>query len=233
MSKSMRTPYPVQNSTLSAGALAADLAGIYPLETPVACAFFRKGICDTYRVRAGTRQSFFKVYRHGRRAKLDVEEEVRLLLHLTEDSVSVAEPIRRSDGSFTVAFDAPEGTRYGVLFRAAEGELDDGVFSRFAARIRYFRADLTDHSVWSALAHYLSPVSGLPQNIAFYMAIRPAEFGQVTENLARHGLLEQNKLSNAYYGTTWNSYIYNTVDGDPLQISETIPAVFLNLDSME
>jgi len=43
-----------------------------------------------------------------------------------------------------------------------------------------------------------------------------------------YGLLSSNKLNDIYYDQTWNSKVYNTVEGDPLQISETVPADFLN-----
>ena len=43
-------------------------------------------------------------------------------------------------------------------------------------------------------------------------------------------LLSSNKLPEVYYDQTWNSYVYNTVDGDPLQISETTAAQFLHTD---
>jgi hypothetical protein len=42
------------------------------------------------------------------------------------------------------------------------------------------------------------------------------------------GLLSVNKLPDVFYNQTWNSNIYNPVNGDPLQISDTIPARFLN-----
>jgi hypothetical protein len=42
------------------------------------------------------------------------------------------------------------------------------------------------------------------------------------------GLLSINQLPNIFYNQTWNSNNYNTDDGDPLQISDTIPAQFLN-----
>jgi hypothetical protein len=42
-----------------------------------------------------------------------------------------------------------------------------------------------------------------------------------------YGLLSINQLPNVYYNQTWNSNNYNTVDGDPLQISDTVPAQFL------
>ena len=45
-----------------------------------------------------------------------------------------------------------------------------------------------------------------------------------------YGLLTNNQLPNVYYGQTWNSYYFNPIEGDPLQISETISAQFLHVD---
>jgi hypothetical protein len=44
------------------------------------------------------------------------------------------------------------------------------------------------------------------------------------------GLLSKNRLSDVNYNQTWNSNVFNVTAGDPLQISETIPAEFLNTD---
>lgn len=73
----------------------------------------------------------------------------------------------------------------------ARDELDEKVFQRFAARISYFRGDLSDESTWPNLKQYLRTTPGLPRNVAFYMAIRPAEFGLVVENLGKQGLLRE------------------------------------------
>ena len=43
------------------------------------------------------------------------------------------------------------------------------------------------------------------------------------------GILSNNLLPSVNYNLTWNSYVYNVTDGDPLQISETNAAYFLNL----
>jgi hypothetical protein len=43
-----------------------------------------------------------------------------------------------------------------------------------------------------------------------------------------YGLLSSNRMSDIQYNQTWNSYYYNTVSGDPLQISNTPAAIFLN-----
>ena len=46
------------------------------------------------------------------------------------------------------------------------------------------------------------------------------------------GLLSENQLSAADYNKTWNPIpgIYNVTEGDPLQISDTAAAIFLNQD---
>lgn len=45
-----------------------------------------------------------------------------------------------------------------------------------------------------------------------------------------YGKLSANRMTNVEYSEVWNSYDYNTTAGDPLQISNTSPAVFLNTD---
>ena len=44
------------------------------------------------------------------------------------------------------------------------------------------------------------------------------------------GIISTNRLPDPDYSLTWNSNVYNPVDGDPLQISETDAAYFLNTD---
>jgi hypothetical protein len=44
------------------------------------------------------------------------------------------------------------------------------------------------------------------------------------------GLLSKNRLSDINYNQTWNSNVFNVTEGDPLQISETVAAEFLNTD---
>jgi hypothetical protein len=44
------------------------------------------------------------------------------------------------------------------------------------------------------------------------------------------GIIPDNRMTDVDYARTWNSYIYNTVEGDPLQISQTVGANFLKVD---
>jgi len=126
--------FPVQDSTLSADALAERVLKRYTLPGHVVCHFFRKGICDTYRITVEDREYYLKVYKHGRRSRMDVAEEVRLLNHLAAHGVSVAKPVMRQDGRYVSRLAAPEGTRYAVLFEAAIGASgDDGDLDRIGA----------------------------------------------------------------------------------------------------
>jgi hypothetical protein len=45
-----------------------------------------------------------------------------------------------------------------------------------------------------------------------------------------YSLLSGNLMESVVYAETWNSYTYDTVDGDPLQISTTTGANFLNIN---
>ena len=136
----MFQPFPVQNSTLSANALAELLHQEYPLPSFPVCKFWRKGMADTYRVSVGGNGYFLKVFMAKRRSRKDVAEEVRLLLHLLHHGVSVCEPIISVKGDFLLSIKAPEGERYAVLYSEAVGvkgisEIHRRAFGRMVARM--------------------------------------------------------------------------------------------------
>jgi glucose-6-phosphate 1-dehydrogenase len=76
------------------------------------------------------------------------------------------------------------------LTEKLDERFDEQVFKRFAARVRYFRGDLTASDTWPALRDYLLH-KDLPRNIAYYMSIRPADFSLVIGSLGQVGLLKQ------------------------------------------
>ena len=117
--------FPVQDSTLSSEAIVDRVLKAYNLPKGTTCRFFRKGICDTYKVHAGDDEYYLKVYRADRRTRTDVVEEVRLLNYLAEQGLSVARPVIRQDGQYVNQMAAPEGTRYSVLFEGARGVKGD------------------------------------------------------------------------------------------------------------
>lgn len=72
--------------------------------------------------------------------------------------------------------------------RARGGRLDPVVFARFSERLYFVGGDLSDEAFYEKLRDELDSNPALPQNVIFYMAIRPAEFAVVSQNLARVGL---------------------------------------------
>jgi glucose-6-phosphate 1-dehydrogenase len=75
---------------------------------------------------------------------------------------------------------------------AVEARVRDGVdpatLERFLARLTYFRGDLGEEESFRRLAATLRESDGLPDNIVFYLSIRPADYGPVARALAAVGL---------------------------------------------
>ncbi|MCU0521461.1 MAG: hypothetical protein MUF84_12300, partial [Anaerolineae bacterium] len=65
--RALSQTFPVQNSTLSADALAALVRQEYPLHGTPVCRFWRKGMSDAYRIEAGGQLFFLKVSMAARR----------------------------------------------------------------------------------------------------------------------------------------------------------------------
>ncbi len=76
----------------------------------------------------------------------------------------------------------------GYLENKARGGINEEVFEKFCQRLRYFQGDLTNPDAYHQLKNLITEDSDLPDNIAFYMAIRPSEFGTVSQYLADAGL---------------------------------------------
>jgi glucose-6-phosphate 1-dehydrogenase len=80
--------------------------------------------------------------------------------------------------------------RQWVQAKARDG-LDEAVFARFAERIEPFMGDLRDPAMYPQLRARLEGLGWLPGHVAYYLAISPAEFGVVAEQLSASGLLDE------------------------------------------
>jgi glucose-6-phosphate 1-dehydrogenase len=71
--------------------------------------------------------------------------------------------------------------------------VDDSVWAGFSQHIFYCRGDLTESAAYSALEKRLAAFGSAPlrQNILFYLAILPSQFGQVVEQLQHAALLHK------------------------------------------
>ena len=72
--------------------------------------------------------------------------------------------------------------------RARDG-LRPEVLARFRERLHFFEGDLADSAAYQRLKTTLE--RGFPENIAFYMALKPAQFGTAIRELAGVGLNQE------------------------------------------
>jgi glucose-6-phosphate 1-dehydrogenase len=70
---------------------------------------------------------------------------------------------------------------------------DDAVLERFCERMFFFRGDLGDQQIYPLLHDYLLGDTRFPENLVFYMAIRPADFGVISRQLGAAGLSREDK----------------------------------------
>ena len=69
--------------------------------------------------------------------------------------------------------------------------LDEKIYEHFRARLHYFQGDMTDAQAFQNLKQMLEANHQFPDNKIFYLAIRPAEYGAVSQHLASAGLHEE------------------------------------------
>jgi len=114
--------FPVTSSLLSAAHVAKFLSTQYETGPNVSCQLIKSGINDTYLVTTSTGKYVFRIYSLDWRTTVDIQEEIRLLLHLKENNIPVSWPIADKQGHYIHTLQAPEGDRYAVLFSYAPGE---------------------------------------------------------------------------------------------------------------
>jgi glucose-6-phosphate 1-dehydrogenase len=79
----------------------------------------------------------------------------------------------------------------GGMLKEKFGTVDTKVMERFCQRLRFFQGDLDEAQSFLDLRKYIDGDDSLPSNMAFYMAIRPSEFGSVISNLGEAGMLKE------------------------------------------
>lgn len=87
----------------------------------VKCMFEYRGLNDIYKCTTDTASFYFKIYARKDIDKDAVRGEVEVVNHLRQAGLSVAYPIPMKNGQYLLPIEYPEGTRFGVLFSAAEG----------------------------------------------------------------------------------------------------------------
>jgi len=75
--------------------------------------------------------------------------------------------------------------------------VDDKVWSAFAEKVFYCQGDLTDDAAYKKLETQLTEFGSGPlrENLLFYLAISPSQFGEVVEQIHRAGLLNKDSAA--------------------------------------
>jgi len=102
----------------------------------------------------------------------------------------------------------------GMIEGQARGGVDEETFKRFASRLQYLQGDLNDNRTYENIRGLLDGDESFPVNAAFYMALRPAEFGIVIDQLSASG------LSNEEHG--WRRVIIEKPFGYDLESAQML-----------
>ncbi len=93
---------------------------------------------------------------------------------------------------------------------------DQAVFERFIARNFYHANPPTDPDAFSKLKATLSDESVFPQNLAYFLSVRPVDFAPVVESLANVGLTQEDKY--------WRRVVIEKPFGTDLPSAKTLQA---------
>ncbi len=101
-----------------------------------------------------------------------------------------------------------------MVSEQARGGLDEALFLRFCSRLRYLQGDVKDKETYRKIRDALDNDEQCPSNAAFYMALRPAEFGVVIDHL------EASKLTKEEHG--WRRVIIEKPFGYDLESAQML-----------
>ena len=99
--------------------------------------------------------------------------------------------------------------------------VDEEVWTKFSANLRYCQGDMADPAAYQKLKDIISglPHEKLKQNLLFYLATNPSQFGEVVENLSNVKLLQK-----AESGTTPERLVVEKPFGHDLASAEALNA---------
>lgn len=98
-----------------------------------------------------------------------------------------------SVGRSPVALDAWRADIKGMLDAKFKNGYDQKVFERFIARNHYFENGADDPDAYKKLSSTLSNAQVFPQNLAYFLSVRPTDFAPVVEQLSGVGLLDESQ----------------------------------------
>lgn len=168
----MTEKFPTINSTLSPNELGQFIQQKYGLSNKTECSIFRLAMNHLYIVHDDENKYVFRVYTHNWRTKLEIKEELRLLLHLKETDRQVAYPIADQSNQYIQEIEASEGTRFGVLFSYAKGTKT----AKFSQQTSFLIGQALAKVHQSTEGFELNRISYNSQNLLIKPVLRTKEF---------------------------------------------------------
>jgi len=98
-----------------------------------------------------------------------------------------------SVGRSDVSLEAWRADIKGMLDAKFKNGYDQQVFERFIARNHYHANPPTDPDAFNKMKAKLSDEKNFPQNLAYFLSVRPTDFAPVVEQLSGVGLLDESK----------------------------------------
>lgn len=80
-----------------------------------------------------------------------------------------------------------------MVHKKFKGNVDEVVLDRFIARNSYKANEPDDEKAFIKMKDILSDESVYPQNFAYFLSVRPVDFGPIVEELAQVGLTQEDK----------------------------------------
>jgi Ser/Thr protein kinase RdoA (MazF antagonist) len=138
----------VAHALLDPADLGRAIDGVFVLPPIARVALHRSFINDTYRVEAGGRSFYLRIYQAGWRDARAAAAEMAIIEALASAGASVARPVARRDGAgFVIAIRSGDLARPAVLFEEAPGDdLNFGGAYAAANAERYGRAAAVLHN---------------------------------------------------------------------------------------
>ncbi|MFW5431940.1 MAG: glucose-6-phosphate dehydrogenase [Methylophilaceae bacterium] len=80
-----------------------------------------------------------------------------------------------------------------MVHKKFKGNVDEAVLARFIARNFYKANEPDDTQAFAKMKDILSDESVFPQNFAYFLSVRPVDFGPIVEELSKVGLTQEDK----------------------------------------
>ncbi|WP_121967519.1 phosphotransferase [Myroides sp. N17-2] len=226
----MKEKFPTINSTLSPTDLGKLIQEKYNLSDKTQCSIFRIAMNHLYIIEDGQTKYVFRVYTHNWRTKVEIKEELRLLIHLKQNNKQVAYPIADKEGTQIQEIEAPEGKRFGVLFSYAKGIKT----AKFSAQTSFLIGQTLANVHQSSENFKLSRISYNTQNLLDNSILRTKKFFSKTnseteflEKMSAFLKLKMNEIDNQKmrYGS-----VHLDVWFDNLHIDDEKDVTFFDFD---